>query len=443
MSAPTFQSLLPNPKSLLPTPRLPRIAIIGAGCSGLAAIKVLAENGLTNLVCFEKNDQIGGNWVFTASESHSSVCETTHIISSKWLSHYSDFPMPADYPDYPSHQQVLAYFQAYAQKFDLGKYIRFNAEILKAEKIEGERWRIYLNDGSSEEFDYLLVANGHHSTPRHPSWKDDFRGQYLHSHSFKNNKGFEGKRILVVGAGNSGCDCAVETSRVAAQVDISVRTPQYIVPKFFLGKPTDTFAANMLWLPRPVQDVLHKISVRMQVGRYRYYGLPEPDFPPTRSHPTVNSEMLEKIRHGKVHPRPGIVRVEGRAVHFTDGSSAEYDTIIAATGYLIRFPFFDKNFINWEDATNVPLYLRMFHPEHKSLFFIGLVQPQGSVWPLSEAQSRLVAKVLKGQFSLPTNLPQLAAEEGKAVELEFLKSPRHSVEVHFLPYLKKLEKLAR
>lgn len=421
----------------------PRIAIIGAGCSGLAAIKVLAENGLTNLVCFEKNDQIGGNWVFTASESHSSVCETTHIISSKWLSHYSDFAMPADYPDYPSHQQVLAYFQAYAQKFGLEKYIRFNAEILKAEKIEGERWRLHLNDGSVEEFDCLLVANGHHSTPRHPSWAADFTGQYLHSHSFKNNKGFEGKRILVVGAGNSGCDCAVETSRVAAQVDISVRTPQYIVPKFFLGKPTDTFAANMLWLPRPVQDVLHKISVRMQVGRYRYYGLPEPDFPPTRSHPTVNSEMLEKIRHGKVHPRPGIVRVEGRAVHFTDGSSAEYDTIIAATGYRIQFPFFDKNFINWEDATNVPLYLRMFHPEHKSLFFIGLVQPQGSVWPLSEAQSRLAAKVLKGQFSLPTNLPQLAAEEGKAVEREFLKSPRHSVEVHFLPYLKKLEKLAR
>ena len=436
MSAQISQSLIPSPKSL-------KIAIIGAGCSGLAAIKILAENGLTNIVCFEKNNQLGGNWVFTASESHSSVCETTHIISSKWLSHYSDFPMPADYPDYPSHQQVLAYFQTYAQKFDLEKFIRFNTEILKAEKIEGERWRLHLNDGSAEEFDYLLVANGHHSTPRHPSWKDDFTGQYLHSHSFKNNKGFEGKRILVVGAGNSGCDCAVETSRVAAQVDISVRTPQYIIPKFFLGKPTDTFAAGMLWLPRPVQDVLHKISVRMQVGRYRYYGLPEPDFPPTRSHPTVNSEMLEKIRHGKVHPRPGIARVEGRTVHFTDGSSAEYDTIIAATGYRIRFPFFDKNFIDWEDATNVPLYLRMFHPEHKSLFFIGLVQPQGSVWPLSEVQARLVAKILKGEWSVPGNLQQLAVEEGKAVEREFLKSPRHSVEVHFLPYLKKLEKLVK
>lgn len=420
-----------------------RIALIGAGCSGLAALKVLADNGLTNLVCFEKNDRIGGNWVYTASESHSSVCETTHIISSKWLSHYSDFPMPADYPDYPSHRQVLAYFQSYARTFDLERFIKFNAEVKKVEKLDGERWRVILNDDTSDEFDYLLVANGHHSVPRHPQWKDDFTGQYLHSHQFKNNRDFADKRILVVGAGNSGCDCAVETSRVTDQVDISVRSPQYIVPKFFLGKPTDTFAANMLWLPRRVQDWLHKISIRIQVGRYRYYGLPEPGFPPTHAHPTVNSEMLEKIRHGKVRPRPGISKVEGRTVYFSDGSSAEYDVIIAATGYRMRFPFFDKNFIDWEDATNVPLYLRVFHPEHKSLFFIGLVQPQGSVWPLAEAQAGVVAKHLTGAYTLPANWQQMAREEGASIERAFVRSPRHSVEVHYLPYLRKLEKLAK
>ncbi len=418
-----------------------RIAVIGAGCSGLAAVKVLAENGLTNIVCFEKSDQVGGNWVYTASESHSSVCETTHIISSKWLSHYSDFPMPADYPDYPSHRQVLAYFQSYAKKFDLERFTRFNSEVKKVEKVENERWQITSGDGTAEIFDYVLVANGHHSVPRHPDWKDDFKGQYLHSHGFKTNKGFEGKRILVVGAGNSGCDCAVETSRVAEMVDISVRSPQYIVPKFFLGKPTDTFAAGMLWLPRRIQDLLHRISIRIQVGRYSYYGLPEPHFPPTQAHPTVNSEMLEKIRHGKVHPRPGIRRVENRTVFFEDGSSAEYDVIIAATGYRMQFPFFDKTFIDWEDATNVPLYLRVFHPEHKSLFFIGLVQPQGSVWPLSEAQTRLVARFITGRYALPKNWQQLAVEEGAEIERAFLKSPRHSVEVHYLPYLRKLEKL--
>lgn len=419
----------------------PRIAVIGAGCSGLAALKVLAETGFSNLTCFEKNDQIGGNWVYTASEGHSSVCETTHIISSKWLSHYSDFPMPDDYPDYPSHQQVLAYFQAYAQKFDLERFIRFNSEIAKAEKIENERWKLTLRDGTSEAFDYLLVANGHHAVPRHPLRASDFKGQYFHSHQFKNNCGFEGKRVLVIGAGNSGCDCAVEASRVAAQVDISVRSPQYIIPKFFLGKPTDTFAAGTQWLPPPIKNFLHRLVVRIQVGDYADYGLPRPNFPPTRAHPTVNSELLEKIRHGKVQPRPGVARVEGKTVHFSDGSSAAYDTIIAATGYKMSTPFFAQNFLDWEDATNVPLYLRMFHPEHKTMAFIGLVQPQGSVWPLSEAQAQLVARLLKGQWHLPSDLPTRARAEGEAIEKEFLKSPRHAVEVHFHPYLKKLKRL--
>ncbi len=420
----------------------PRIAVIGAGCSGLAALKVLAENGLSNLTCFEKNDQIGGNWVYTAGEGHSSVCETTHIISSKWLSHYSDFPMPNDYPDYPSHQQVLAYFQSYTKKFDLERFIRFNTEVAHTEKIENERWKLTLRDGTSEAFDYLIVANGHHAVPRHPSWSGDFKGQYFHSHQFKNSRGHEGKRVLVVGAGNSGCDCAVEASRVAAQVDISVRSPQYIIPKFFLGKPTDTFAAGTQWMPGPIKNFFQRLAVRIQVGDYADYGLPRPKFPPTKSHPTVNSELLEKIRHGKVKPCPGVARVEGQTVHFSDGSFEEYDTIIAATGYKMSTPFFDANFLQWEDATNVPLYLRMFHPEHKTLAFIGLVQPQGSVWPLSEAQAQIVARLLQGRWHLPADLPARARAEGEAVEKEFLKSPRHAVEVHFHPYLRKLRRLA-
>lgn len=420
-----------------------KIAIIGAGCSGITAIKTLVEAGLHDVVCFEKNDCIGGNWVYTAGEGHSSVCETTHLISSKKMSQYSDFPMPDDYPDYPSHRQVLAYFEAYTRHFGLEKFIRFNTAVQHAEKIAGERWKLALSDGSTAEFDYLLVANGHHSVPRHPAWKDDFSGRYLHAHDFKNNRNLEGLRVLVVGAGNSGCDCAVEASRVAAGVDLSVRAPQYIVPKLFMGRPTDTFAASMQWLPQPVQDVLQRLSLRIQVGRYSNYGLPEPAFPPTRSHPTVNSEMLEKIRHGMVRPRPGIARVEGQTVHFTDGSASEYHVLIAATGYKMRFPFFDPDFLNWEDATNVPLYLRVFHPHHATLLFIGLVQPQGCVWPLSEAQSRLAAQVILGKKTLPADWREQALAEGDRIERTFLKNPRHAVEVHFLPYLKKLNQAAR
>ncbi|MGI9159607.1 MAG: flavin-containing monooxygenase, partial [Saprospiraceae bacterium] len=284
---------------------MPTIAIIGAGCSGLSAIKKFLDEGLTDLVCYEKNEQLGGNWVYTATAGHSSVCETTHIISSKAMSQFEDFPMPADYPDYPSHSQILSYFEDYARTFGLERYIRFQTAVEKAQPTPDGRWRLQLSDGSESTFDCLVVANGHHAVPRHPEWANQFTGAYYHAHDFKSNRPFAEKRVLVVGAGNSGCDCAVECSRVAARVDISVRSPQYIVPKFFMGKPTDTFAKNMQWLPQRIQNTLQQWSLRIQIGRYRDYGLPEPTFPPTAAHPTVNGELLDIIRHGKVHPRPG------------------------------------------------------------------------------------------------------------------------------------------
>ena len=417
----------------------PKICVIGAGCSGITAVKNLVEKGLKNVVCFEQNDQIGGNWIYSATPSHSSVCETTHIISSKKLSEYTDFPMPDDYPDYPSHRQVLAYFQSYCEHFNLYRYIRFNATVQSVELQNDQRWNVIVN-GEMHKFDYVLIANGHHNTPRHPEFKDDFTGEYLHSHDYKNNRDFEGKKVLVVGAGNSGCDCAVEISRVAEHVSISVRSPQYIVPKFFLGKPTDTFNEGMLFLPKFIADPLRKLSLRVQVGRYSDYGLPEPDFPVIASHPTVNSELLYKIRHGKVHPKKGIEKIEGQTVYFKNGEKQDYDTIVAATGFKITTPFFDSDFLDYSESDTVPLWLRMFHPKYKSLIFIGLVQPQGAVWPLSDLQSQLAAKHIAGAFPLPNNLAELAQKDAEFIDKEFIAAKRHTIEVHYHQYKKELNK---
>lgn len=418
-----------------------RICVIGAGCSGITALKNLLQVGLTDVVCYEQNDQIGGNWVYSKEESHSSVCETTHIISSKVMSQYVDFPMPAEYPDYPSHDQLLKYFQAYAAHFGLYPHIRFNTKVQKAEKIVGEKWLITLSDGHQETFDYLLVANGHHNVPRHPeNWPALFAGRYLHSHSYKTAEPFKNQRVLIVGAGNSGCDCAVEISRVARFVAISTRGPQYIVPKFFMGKPTDAFNNQMLWVPKPIAAFLRQLSLRIQVGKYSDYGLPDPDFPVLKAHPTVNSELLYKIRHGKVHPRKALVKVEGHKVFFADGVEEEYDTIIAATGYKISTPFFASDFINYEEADRVPLYLRMFHPEHPSLIFIGLFQPQGAIWPYSDLQAKLAANYIAGRWALPRNLAELAEKDAEHVSREFLKAKRHSIEVHVHEFERDLKK---
>ncbi len=153
-----------------------KIAIIGAGCSGLCTIKQLVSAGLTDITCFEKSDQVGGNWVYSDIPGHSSIYKATRTISSKSMSQFSDFPMPADYPDYPSHEQILAYFQAYTRHFQLEKFIHFDCCVEYAEKAPNERWLLSLSNGTQQIYDYLVVANGHLTAPRHPDWKNQFKG---------------------------------------------------------------------------------------------------------------------------------------------------------------------------------------------------------------------------------------------------------------------------
>lgn len=418
----------------------PRICIIGAGCSGLTTIKNLVAAGLTNVVCYEKNDQIGGNWVYTANVSHSSVAKTTFLISSKTMSQFVDFPMPEHYPDYPSHEQVLAYFQAYCEHFGLAKYIEFNTAVSHASKNDDESWTVVLENGRSRQFDYLLVASGHHAVPRHPEFREQFTGEYLHSHEFKTNAPFTDKRVLVVGAGNSGCDCAAEISRVAQHVSISIRTPQYIIPKFFMGKPVDIAGKNIEKVPPFLRNTLQNLVWRLQVGDIEQYGLERPKHALTEAHPTVNSELLYKIKHGKVQPRRGITAVNNQTITFADGSSDTFDVIVAATGYKISFPFFDKTFINYEDSEQVPLFLRIFHPEHPTLLFIGLVQPQGAVWPLSDRQAQLAARYINGSYTLPNNLAARAQADADAIASRYLNRPRHTIEVGFQAYASVLDK---
>lgn len=417
----------------------PKVCIIGAGCSGLAALKNCLQVGITDVICYEKLSDIGGNWRFTANISHSSVCETTHIISSKKLSEYLDFPMPDDYPDYPSHKMILDYFESYARQFNLYPYIKFDTPVKSVERSKTGTWIIKAGE-ECNEFDYVLIANGHHSMPRNPDLPGSFEGEYFHSHAFKSNRPFSGKKVLVIGGGNSACDCAVECSRVAQFVGISMRRPHYIIPKFFLGKPTDTFNKNLLFLPKWVANKLRKLSLKIQIGDYRNYQLENPDFEIVKDHPTLNSELLYKIRHGEVFPRKGIANIDGKTISFTDGVTEEYDVIIAATGYKISTPFIDKKLLDYSESERIELFLRMFHPDLYGLIFIGLVQPQGAVWPLSDLQSKLAANYMVGNATLPENIKEKAIKEADRIARDFIPHKRHSVEVHYHDYVRKLKK---
>jgi hypothetical protein len=421
----------------------PKIILIGAGPSGITALKNLLDKGL-DVLCLDANGEVGGNWIFSEESTHSSVFETTHIISSKTLSQYEDYTFDdhnPNTPDYPSHQQLKDYFQAYARKFNLNDHIQFNTRVLSAERMGEKQWNVIANyNGVEVEYqpEYLVVANGHHWDPRMPSYPGEFNGQILHSHAFKTAQPFENQRVLVIGGGNSACDVAVETSRVSEKTSISWRRGYRIVPKFLFGKPTDVSALKFHFLPRKVRNTISETILKVLNGKNSDYGLPEPDHAFGATHPTVNDELLYKIRHGKVHPKPDIDHYEGNTVFFTDGTSEDYDVIIACTGYKISHPFFEKSFVNYTEGP-VDLYLKMMHAEFADLYFIGLFQPLGCIWPGAEQQSKLMAAEIAGEYSRPENIHAAIENQLNNPHYKQIDTPRHTITVDFHIFMKEIQ----
>lgn len=356
------------------------------------------------------------------------------------LSQYDDFPMPDDYPDYPSHLHLANYFQAYAREFDLYKHIQFETLVKKCDYTENKKWVVITEKGgitSQATFDALAVCNGHHWLPRMPKYEGKFDGEFLHSHNVKRFAHFKDKRILVIGGGNSACDVSVESSRVAKSVDLSWRRGYWIIPKFIMGKAADVFGEKLNFLPKKLWQKAVELSIRFRYGPNELYGFPRPTVPFGSHHPTINEDLFYVIRHGKIKPRPDIKRLDGLKVHFKDGTVAEYDSIVACTGYIISHPFFDKSFIDYSEG-DVPLYLRMLHPTIQNLYFIGLFQPLGCIWPGSELQSKIMARELSGKWKRPSDIEKHIDNELKNPDFDQIKTARHTISVSYQKFRKRL-----
>ncbi len=421
-----------------------RIAIIGAGPSGITALKNILDQKL-EVVCYDLNKEVGGNWIFSEQESHSSVFETTHIISSKTLSQYADFTFDEfeqGIPDYPSHDQLRRYFQAYAKRFKLYPHIQFETLVKHCKRINDQLWEITIEQNGqlrTEQFTDLVVCNGHHWQPRWPQYPGKFSGQFLHSHQYKKAEPFRDLRVLVIGGGNSACDVAVETSRVSTYTAISMRRGYRIIPKFIMGKPTDVFASRMHWLPLSIRRPLNALVLQLLIGSNKAYGLQKPKTKFGETHPTVNDELLYKIRHGKAQPKVDIERLDGKKVYFKDGTVEEFDVIIACTGFVLAHPFFDKSFIDYSSGP-VALWLKMFHPKYQNLYFIGMFQPLGCIWPSAELQSKLMAAELAGRWQRPKNIQALCEKELRQPHFKQVDSPRHTITVDVHKFQKALKR---
>jgi dimethylaniline monooxygenase (N-oxide forming) len=421
---------------------LPTVCLIGAGSSGIAVAKALHEHGIS-FDCIEASDRVGGNWVFGNRNGMSAAYRDLHINTSRQRMEYSDFPMPADYPDYPHHAQIAAYFDRYVDHFGFRDSILFRTKVEHVARRAGGVYDVRTDDGQTREYDVVLVANGHHWDPRWPEpafpGSDTFEGQQLHAHSYVDNSIFAGRNAVVLGMGNSAMDIAVESSYVAQNTYLAARRGAWIVPKYVFGRPTDQLPNDPRVPFKIRQGIMAKI-IKMQTGDLTKYGLLEPDHKFGEAHPTVSGRILDRIQHGRVTPKPNIRRLDGRFAEFEDGSRAEVDVVVYCTGYKITFPFFDEDFISAPD-NHIKLFRRVFDPAHRDLAFVGLLQPLGAVMPLAEAQGQWLAGYLRGRYALPSaaDMERDMQSDQAAMRKRYVSSKRHTIQVDFDDYLRDLE----
>ncbi len=425
-------------------PRLPNACIVGAGSSGIAAAKALQDRGVP-FDCFEQSDRVGGNWVFGNKNGLAAAYRNLHINTSRERMQYADFPMPGNYPDFPHHAQIAAYFDAYVDRFGLRAKIAFETPVARAERAIDGTWNVTLADGSRRSYDMLIVANGHHWDPRwpEPRFPGRFDGLEMHAHAYVDGKRFHEGNVVVVGMGNSAMDIAVETSYSARRVYLAARRGAYVIPKYLFGRPLDQIATDPR-IPFRVKQAMTEVTLRFAVGKMERYGLPKPDHRLLEAHPTVSNEALSRIAHGAIVPKPNVAELLGDRVRFADGSVEAADAIVYCTGYRITFPFFDPAFFSAPD-NEVRLFRNVFAPQIPNLAFVGLAQPLGAIMPIAEAQSRWIGDYLTGRYALPETGAMEADIDRTLARMKrrYVASKRHTIQIDFDAYLYELRKEIR
>lgn len=383
------------------------LAIIGAGPSGLAAARNLDRQGLP-WVGFEIADGVGGLWNIDGPRS--TMYDSAHLISSRTTTEFAEFPMADGVADYPSHRELRRYFEDFAAHFDLCDRFRFDTEVVAVEPVGDGRWDVTTRSGATERterFGGVVIANGTLSEPHVPSFDGEFTGTVMHTSTYRSGDQLRGRRVLIVGAGNSGCDIAVDAVHHAASVDLSVRRGYHFVPKYVFGRPADTLNQGRP-LPARIKQAVDKRVLRLFTGDPVRLGFPEPDHKIYESHPIVNSLILHHLGHGDLRVRADVERFDGATVHFRDGSADQYDLVLLATGYRLHYPFIDPAHLHWSGRGGAPdLYLNIFTARHPTLFVLGMLEASGIGWQGRYEQADLVARYLAARRDRPDRAASL------------------------------------
>lgn len=405
----------------IPTPAGLDTLIVGAGPAGLAAARALREHNVP-YTHVERHSAVGGLW--DIDNPGSPMYESAHFISSKTLSGFTGFPMPDHYPDYPHHTQILEYLRAFADHYDLTEAIRFNTTITGITHGAGTYTATYA-DGSTTKHVHVIAASGVQWDPNIIE-VPGFTGEVRHTVTYRSPDELRGKRVLIIGAGNSGCDIACDAARSAQHAAISMRRGYWFVPKHIFGQPVDVFAAGGPNLPMRLEQAVFGRLLRVINGDVTRLGLQKPDHKLFETHPILNSQLLHHLAHGDIDAKPAVASAQNNTVTFTDGTTGEYDLILLATGYRHSVPYAQDLF---GDPQHPDLYLTAFS-RTPGLYGLGFVETNSGAYRLMEMLAAMVAQHILDREARPTQWRRFEHhiahdQPDLSGGINFVNSPRH------------------
>jgi thioredoxin reductase len=421
------------------------VGIIGAGAAGICGAKHMLEEGL-DVTVYEIGSNVGGMWVYQNDNGRSSAYKTLHINTARDLTNFSDFRFDLSVPPFPSHWDMARYLKGYADHFGVTPRVRFNTRIVNVRpadsySAERPRWRLETDKGEVSEHDCLLLATGHLTKPLEvAAFKEGFKGEYLHSHHYREPARFVGKRVCVVGVGNSALDIASDLAMTSEKVVLVARSNALIIPKLVFGKPFwDTIRPFYRpWVPAWLRNKVLRSLVYMVQGDMAALGFPSTA---KRVHATSNANIVNHIKYKRVIVRNGIEAIDGQSIRFTDGTTEAFDTLIAATGYLIDLDFLDKRVAEEKD-NGLDLYMRIVPPDWRGIYFLAYFNSDTALNWICEGQVRWLREIEMGRAKLPGRAEMLAEIEARRawVRQHFKDTPRHGIEVEHLPYFADLKR---
>jgi putative flavoprotein involved in K+ transport len=365
------------------------VVIVGAGAAGLSAAAALKKKGIDDVVVLEKDAQIGGTWARRY--------DRLHLHTVRGFSGLAHFRIPRRYPAYLSRDQFVAYLREYADHF--GLQVMSGCDVSRiASEGDGSHWTTTTADGATWRSRAVVVATGQYRVPVTPNWPgaDVFRGELLHSVNYRRPSPYAGKRVLVVGAGNSGAEIATDVAENgAAFTALSIRTPPAIVPRDPFGLPVQRTGIMLSFLPSFVADRFARLTARIVLGDLTRHNIPAAGWGPfsAKRVPLIDVGFVNAVKHELVRIRPALERLTESEAVFADGSSEPFDVVIAATGFATGL----ENLLGRNGVLNgagEPIEGAGAPTTRRGLYFIGFFHSlRGHLFEANMASKRLARNV--------------------------------------------------